>query len=186
MDMPAELPKVESYASLGIDELVSAYARGVDEIDPRVAELSAEQVDTAFLASAGVGKLPIRVVIGHLADADVVFSHRMRRAVAEDGPILADFDHEAFIDAGLYGVVSPREGDEARAAPALGASIAAMHAVRQWTASWLVTLRAEDLAREALHPANGAMSVRRMVEYMTWHAAYHGVFIRAKVEKLVG
>lgn len=179
------LPTVDAFSSLKVPELIARYARGVDAIDPRVAEMTAEDVDTAFLESAGVGKLPIRVLIGHLADADIVFSHRMRRAVAEDQPILADFDHEAFIDAGLYGVVSPREGEPARRSPPLGASLAAMHAVRQWTASWLDTLEEHDLSRSAMHPENGPMSVRRMVEYMAWHAEYHGVFIHAKVEKLL-
>ena len=30
-----------------------------------------------------VGRWPIRVLLGHLADAELVFVHRMRRAVGE-------------------------------------------------------------------------------------------------------
>ncbi|MEO0511960.1 MAG: DinB family protein [Planctomycetota bacterium] len=178
------LPKLDEYFGLDKEELINRFARSLDALDPRIAELSAEEVDTAFLASAGVGKLPVRVVVGHLTDSDLVWIHRMRRTVAEAHPLLADWDHDAFIDAGLYGLVSPEEGREARPAPPVGASMAAMHAARQWTASWLATLEDTDWNRTAMHPEAGEITLRRMVELLVWHVEYHNRFIAAKIDAM--
>src|SRR5262245_33171220 len=89
-------------AALSDGELIARYRRGLERIDPRVFELSDAQLDTAFLPDAGVGRWSVRVLMGHLADAELVFTHRMRRAVAEDHPVLGVMDENAFIDSGLY------------------------------------------------------------------------------------
>ena len=81
---------------------------GLQRFDSRIFELSDEQMDMAFLPDAGVGRWPVRVLVGHLADAELAFIHRMRRAVAEENPVLAVWDENAFIDAGLYAAGSSR------------------------------------------------------------------------------
>jgi hypothetical protein len=76
---------------------------GSETLDKRVFQLSAEQVDQAFLPDAGVGRWPIRVLLGHLADAELAFVHRMRRVVGEDSPVFSVWDENSFIDANIYG-----------------------------------------------------------------------------------
>src|SRR5690349_5193302 len=95
-------PMREEFAAMSGEDLIARYRRGLESFDPRIFELSDEQMDAAFLPDAGVGLWPVRVLVGHVADAELSFAHRMRRAVAEDSPVLAAWDENAFIDSGLY------------------------------------------------------------------------------------
>jgi hypothetical protein len=105
-----------------------------------------------------------------------VYTHRMRRAVAEDSPVLSSWDENAFIDAGLYG-----DGRQ----PVAG-FVAVMHTLRRWTAEWLATLTPAQLARQALHPERGAESVRDMLVLAVWHLEHHARFLNAKVCRMLG
>jgi hypothetical protein len=163
-------------AGLSSDELIARYRMGLQSFDGRVFELSDEQLDMAFLPDAGVGRWPVRVLVGHLADAELAFSHRMRRAAAEEQPLLAMWDENAFIDAGLY----------AGGQYPVGGFIAVIHTLRRWTAEWLATLSPEQLNRAAMHPERGPESVRRMVEMTTWHLEHHAAYLNAKMCKLLG
>lgn len=120
------------------------------------------------------------MLIGHLADAELSFVHRMRQVVAEDGPVFAVWDENAFIDRHLYG--TPETG---RRYP-IGGFLATIHTLRRWTAEWLATLPEADFARKGLHPERGPLSLRTIIEYDTWHLEHHGWFLNAKVRKLAG
>src|ERR1043165_1813329 len=104
-------------------QLLSRYRRGLELVDPRVFELSEEQMDMAFLPEAGVGNWPGRGLVGHLADADMLFIHGMRRAVSEDNPVVAIWDEHAAIESGMYtGGKYPVAG-----------FIAVIHTLRRWS-----------------------------------------------------
>lgn len=166
----------EAVAGLSDSELIARYRRGLEKIDPRVFELSDEQLDMAFLPEAGVGRWPARVLVGHLADADLSFTQRMRRAVAEDNPVLEPWDENALIDAGMYsGGQYP-----------IGGFIAVVHTLRRWTSEWLATLSPEQLRRGAMHPERGPQTVRGILAYTTWHLEHHAAFLNAKVCKMLG
>jgi hypothetical protein len=173
-------PIVETFFAMPTTELLARYRRGVENFDKAIFGLSDAQLDTAFLPEAGVGRWPVRVLLGHLADAEIVFSHRMRRAVAEDGPTFAVWDEQAFIDSGLYG------GPEGGKAHPLAGFVSVIHLMRTWTGQWLHTLRADQWERKALHPERGEQTVRRIADYATWHLEHHNWFLRAKVQKLAG
>src|SRR5690606_14258592 len=79
-------------------ELLERYAAGIENFDRRVVKLTDEQLDQAWLPEAGVGRWPARVLLGHLADAELVFVHRLRRAVAEENPVLSVWEENAFVD----------------------------------------------------------------------------------------
>ena len=162
--------------ALPSEELIARYRRGLECFDPRIFELSDEQMDMAFLPDAGVGQWPVRVLAGHLADAELSFSHRMRRAVAEENPLLAVWDENAFIDAGLY----------AGGQHPVGGFIAVVHTLRRWTSEWLATLTPEQLARQAMHPEPGPLSVKTILVYSTWHLEHHAQFLNAKICKMLG
>lgn len=180
-----ELQKLPTFA------LIARYRRGIEAFDRRVFELSERELDTAFLPDAGVGLWPVRVLVGHVADADLAAVHRMRRAVAEENPLLADWDENAFIDANLYGNVHEgyadnAEGDRARVMQSLGGHMAVIHTLRQWVGQWLLTLTEEQLDRQAMHPVKGPVSVRRILAAYTHHLEHHATFLTRKLDKLVG
>jgi hypothetical protein len=163
-------------ASLPASELIARYRQGLAGFDPRLFELGDEQMDMAFLPEAGVGRWPVRVLVGHLADAELAYTHRLRRAVAEDQPLLSAWDENAFVDAGLY----------ADGRQPVAAFIAVIHTLRRWTAEWLMTLTPGELSRQALHPERGPESVREMLEIATAHLEHHGRFLNAKICRMLG
>lgn len=166
----------EQIGSLTLPELVARYRRGLEFFDRRVFDLSDEQADMAFLPDAGVGRWPVRVLVGHLADAELAVTHRMRRAVAEDHPVVSPWDENAFVDAGLYaGGQHPIAG-----------FVAVLHTTRRWTAEWLQTLSAEQLQRRVLHPEKGELTVQQMTAMTTWHLEHHARYLNSKICRLLG
>lgn len=163
--------------------LLERYLIGIEHFDPRVLEMSDDCLDQAFLPEAGVGRWPIRDLLGHLADSEMLFVHRMRRAVAEDHPVLGLMDENAFIDASVYRATE--SGRLTRSAPIAGA-IATIHTMRQWHGEWLGLLSEEAFAREAMHPERGPESVKSMLALATWHLEHHAQFLNAKVERFLG
>lgn len=172
-------PVLAEVQALSIPDLVNRYAVGVENFDRRMFDLRDEQVDMAFLSSAGCGRWPVRVLVGHLADAELAFVHRLRRIVAEDHPVFSAWDENAFIDRGLYG--TDRSPPEQR--QPLGAFVAAVHTLRRWTAEWLRTLEPEDWPRTGLHPERGEQTLRRVLEYATWHVEHHAWYLHAKLDR---
>ena len=175
------VPQRHEFGAMTLPELVRRFRRGVENFDRRVFDLSEDQLDQAFLPDAGVGNWPIRVVLGHLADADMVAVHRMRRIVAEDQPILAEWDENAFVDRNLYGV-----GQGMAGGGVVGALVAAIHVLRQWGGIWVAGLPDEQLARTGMHPTHGPQSVRDILVYYTWHLEHHAAYINAKIERFLG
>lgn len=168
-----------------IPDLLRRYRYGVENFDSRVFKLDDAQLDMAFLADAGVGTWPIRVLLGHIADCELVYTHRMRRTVAEENPVLAVFDEQAMVDQNLYGL-RREPGEKAPEYSSAGASIAVVHVTRMWTADWLRTLEPQAWTRKALHPENGPESVKRMVAKAVWHIEHHARFLTRKLDRMVG
>ncbi len=176
---------VEIYCAMAPGELLEPFEAGVDRLDARVFEVPDEDLDRAWPKDAAVGKWPIRVLLGHLADAELSFAHRMRRVVAEPGCEIGAWDEDAFIDAGHYGVVAMVEGDTPTR-PAIGADVALLHTLRKWLGPWLAGLPAEAWERSGLHAQRGPMTLRDLVAYDTWHLERHAWFCNLKVDRLLG
>lgn len=162
--------------ALSNTDLIARYGIGVENFDRRIFELSDDRLDMAFLPEAGVGRWPVRVLLGHLADAEVLYVHRMRRTFGEERPVLAVWDENAAIDSGMYhGPAHP-----------IGAFVAVIHTLRRWTGEWLATLAPGQLDRRAMHPERGELSIRTMLQDLTWHLEHHARFLNAKVERMLG
>jgi hypothetical protein len=159
------------------EELLVRYLRGVENLDPRIFDLTDEQSDTAFLPEAGVGRWPVRVLMGHLADAEMVLTHRIRRTIAEDAPVLNMWDHDAFLDSELYGP---------GLRPPVAGFVAAIHTMRRWTAELLMSLSPEQWERKAMHPERGEIAVRTIVELTSLHLEHHNEFLQKKLDKMLG
>lgn len=170
--------------------LLNRYARGVENFSPRVFQLDDEQLDMAFLPdvaeSHGTGRWPTRVLLGHLADAELVYTHRIRRVAAEESPLLENWDEDAFIDAGIYNPPSPSGPALNGASPDPAGFIATIHTLRRWTAQWLESLDDAAWSRRGMHAQAGPMTLKDLVTYTTWHLEHHSAILSAKLERLLG
>lgn len=153
------------------------YLRGVEIFDSRLFDLSDEQTDRAFGGDDGEGRWSVRTLLGHLADAELVYTHRIRRTIAEDGPVLSLWDENAFVDGGIYGpeLRSPTAG-----------FVAAIHTMRRWTAELLMSLSPEQWERRAMHPERGEISVLDMVRIAVEHLEHHNAFLQKKLDLMLG
>jgi hypothetical protein len=174
-------PELRAIKGLSHQELVARMSVGIDHFDPRVCELDNESIDRAWLPDAGVGRWPIRVLLGHCADAEIVWAHRIRKIIAEDRPALALWDEHAFIDGGIYGCT---EGSEIR--PPIGGDLAMIHTTRAWGLALLNQLSDEQWERQGMHPDHGPISVRKICEYFCWHLEHHAWHLNAKVFAMLG
>ncbi|MEN0019982.1 MAG: DinB family protein [Planctomycetota bacterium] len=174
-------PTAADIADYDTQLLVARFRFGIEVVDPRVFELEDEQLDQAFLPEAGVGRWPVRVLLGHLADAELAFHHRIRRTLAEDRPVIGVWDQNAFIDAGLYG-----GGYGTDSKPPIAGFIATVHTLRRWTSELLVSLTHDQWCRTALHPEFGQCTVRWFVAIATWHIEHHNRFLQAKLDRMLG
>lgn len=177
--------ELAGYAAMGAAALAERMRIGVERFDPRLLHLSDEQLDTAFLPSAGCGRWPARALVGHLADAELVLTHRMRRIAAEPGCVLALWDFEGFIDGGMYGS-SPMAGSDTTARLPVAGSIAVIHTTRQWNAAWLEQTPGPMLRREGMHPQRGAVSAHLMAAIDVWHLEHHAYYLNRKIARLLG
>ena len=185
--MAESRPDIGELAKLDISGLLSRYARGVENFDRRIFELGDDQLDMAFLPDAGIGRWPIRVLLGHLADAELMQTARIRRALAEDAPLFSLWDENAFIDAGLYrGPIEGAPRSSLTSPPPIGGFVAVIHTLRKWMGETLAALEPEAWSRRALHPIRGERTVRTIVEFTIWHLEHHAWFLNAKVERLLG
>jgi uncharacterized damage-inducible protein DinB len=120
-------------------------------IDP----LSPAHVDRA----PAPGKWSIREIVAHLADSELVFSFRLRQALAEDHPIIQPFDQ------GIWG--------QHYAAYDAPSGLALFTAARNWNIKLLTTVTEPDRHRPTTHPERGTMTLWTIVETMAGHDINH-------------
>lgn len=181
IDPSGPRPTRETLATIANQALINRLRVGVERFDRRVFNLSDDQLDMAFLPDAGVGTWPIRVLLGHLADAELAFIQRLRRVVAEQAPILQAWDENAFIDSNLmYG--TPETGPKFPP----GAFVATIHTLRQWTSGWLQTLPPDAFTRIGLHSERGEETFRTILEYDVFHLDHHAWYLNRKVFRMLG
>jgi len=172
---------IKALKQLSTEELVARMRVGVECIDPRIFELTDDQLDQAWTPDANTGLWPIRVVLGHLADVEMVFATRIRKIYAEESPTLQLFDEHAFVDSAIYGCTQG-----STMSPPIGGDIAAIHTLRSWLIAFLYQLEESDWKRTGLHPDHGPVSIQTLAVYNCWHLERHAWFINAKAEKLLG
>ncbi len=104
-----------------------------------------------------------RQVIHHVADAEAQSYARLRRLLAEPGPLIQGYDEGAW-------AACPALGYEELA---VENALAVFRAVRAASADLLERLTPEDLAREGRHTESGAYSVTTWLETYTRHPREH-------------
>jgi hypothetical protein len=101
-------------------------------------------------------------VLGHLADVEIVYAYRIRQMLADEKPVIAPMDQNAWAR-NLDYLETP--------APEL---IAAYGLNRHRTVQLLRRLRPEDLEKAAFHPElNRQGTVAEMLEKISGHGAGH-------------
>ena len=94
-----------------------------------------------------------------MADCEIVFSYRMRQALAEDPHVVQTFDQELW--ARNYA------GYDAQAA------MMTFSCMRQWNLMLLRSVPAEAMSRQILHPERGEMTFRELIETIAGHDLNH-------------
>lgn len=180
----APKPDINAFLAMTPAQLLEHFRIGVENFDRRVFHLSDEQLDMAWLPEAGVGRWPCRVLLGHLADAELFFIGRMRQMVAEERPVFSVWDEEAFIDSGMY--AGPAGGGGGKPGQPIAGFLAAIHTLRKWSSEWLASLSPDKFERKAMHPIRGEQTMRIVLAYDTWHLEHHAWYLNAKIHRLLG
>ena len=108
-------------------------------------------------------------ILAHLADIEIVYGYRLRQMLADEKPVIAPMDQDAWAKNLGYLHASAPE-------------LVAMYGLnRHHNLRLLRLLKAEDLEKSAFHPEyKKDVTVGRLVEQM----AGHGVNHLAQIEKL--
>lgn len=180
-------PCLELFESLPLLHLLERYRTASHVLDARVLQLDDDALEQTFEPDQNAGSWSCRTLLGHIADADLVFASRMRRTVAEDRPMLTLFDEHAFLNSGIYEPTAEQiPGSLAGNTVPAGGYVALVHTLRRWSGQWLATLPEPMFDRTALHPERGEVTLRRLVEYAACHVEHHAWFLRRKLDLLLG
>jgi len=133
----------------------------VAETPERLGYLAGKLGDKGMERSYAPGKWSARMILCHLADAELVFAFRLRQALAEPHHVIQPFDQDAW--ASSY------------SSPSLSAKAAlnAFSALRQWNISLLKNVPPAAFAKPVTHPERGSMTFKVLVETMAGHDLNH-------------
>jgi hypothetical protein len=138
-------------------DLIQRYRAGPDVLEAAVARLSDADLDRR---PADGGWTP-REVVHHLADSEMTSAIRLRRLLAEDGPVIQGYDEVAFARRLHY-----RERQ-------IGPSLSAVRAARETTASILEHLGGAEWSRAGTHTESGPYSVGDWLRIYAAHCHEH-------------
>jgi uncharacterized damage-inducible protein DinB len=122
----------------------------------------------ALRTPEAAGKWSIVEVVQHLADSEVVFAYRLRKALTEDAPRLEGFDQDVWASRLRYRDVR------------IGSALALLRPVRAANLRLLRALDADDLERTVVHAERGRLTVADMLR----QAAGHDMVHRAQIERI--
>lgn len=105
------------------------------------------------------GKWSAREIVAHLADCELVFSFRLRQALAEDAPTVQPFDQDRW--AARY------------ANHDLQTAIRLFSAARDWNLLLIWETTPAERNRPITHPERGTMTFWTIVETMAGHDLNH-------------
>src|SRR3954451_2540764 len=127
--------------ALTVDErkkLIAQYQAGYGEVVKALEGATEAELDRRPAPE----KWSSREIVHHLADSEMTSAIRLRRLIAEDGPLVQGYDQEEFARRLFYD-------------RPIDASLAAFKAARESTAEILDRLTPEQWAREGTHSEAG-------------------------------
>ena len=143
------------------DELKKLIAEA--EQDPKRLATSVSGLPDAVLGrKPAPGKWSIHEIVGHLADAEIIFGYRIRQVLADKDPKFAPIDQDAWAE---------RLGYTEAAIPEL---IAQFGVNRFHNLRLLRRIRVEDLDKSGFHPErNRQVTLAEIVQYWVGHGPNH-------------
>lgn len=114
-------------------------------------------------------KWSILEILGHLADIEIVYGYRLRQMLADEKPVIAPMDQDAWAKhLGYMDIPAPE--------------LVALYGLnRHHTLRLMRRLKAADLEKSAFHPEHQKdVTVARLVEQMAGHGSNH----LAQIERL--
>lgn len=147
---------------------VEKFIAGADSLNRLLVGLSREDL----LAHPVPGTWSLQTLIIHVMDSDLIATHRMKRIIAEDVPLLISYDENAFAANLHY-----EHLDAALAAETFRINRVQMGQILR---------RCDDaaFARIGVHNQRGKVTLGEMVEMYVRHVDNHFVFARAKLKAL--
>ncbi len=121
--------------------------------------------------SPHAGKWSARMIAAHLADAELIWAHRMRQVIAERNPTLVGIDQDEWA----------RNLDYARRKPKQ--SLETFRRFRAENYELLKDLPESTFERTGQHTELGPITLRRMVEYCVEHLENHAKQLQALREE---
>jgi uncharacterized damage-inducible protein DinB len=146
------------------DSLIERFVAGGPTLAYAVADLSLEHEQ----ARPGPGAWSIAELVTHLLDADLVYGDRMRWVIAEENPILLNFDENAWIERLGAGSMLVEE------------SVNLFVANRQRLARILRRCDDADFSRAGQHSVRGRVTLAELLSTITNHVDHHLRFLYAK------
>jgi uncharacterized damage-inducible protein DinB len=147
-----------------LQNLIDQYAAGADALAQAIAGLSREQLQ-AFPVP---GTWSIQQIVVHMMDSDLVLADRMKRIIAEDLPLLVEFDETRFAERLHY-----QSQDAALACEVFRHNRLLMHEI-------LKRLTDEDFERCGIHTERGKASLAEWLTITVNHLEHHLKFLRDK------
>jgi hypothetical protein len=161
------------------DEYSTPFARYVERVPDGalVPQLERQAADTAAVLGAlseqraafryAPDKWSVKEIVGHLADAERVFSYRLLRFARQDETALPGFDENAYVEAA---------GFDRRT---LGDLLAELAAVRDATLRLLRGLPADASVRRGI-ASGGTLSVRALAYVVAGHELHHREVLKTR------
>ncbi|MET0553841.1 MAG: DinB family protein [Vicinamibacteria bacterium] len=163
----------------GRDEYSQPFARYVERVPEGalVAQLESQGADTARVLGAlseeqgahryAPDKWSVKQIVGHLTDAERIFSYRLLRFARKDETPLPGFDENPYVEAAEF---------DRRTLADLLAELAC---VREATLRLLRGLPAEAFARRGV-ASSGTLSVRALAYVVAGHELHHREVLKTR------
>ena len=149
-------------------QAIDRYAAGAGTPGAWIKGLTREDL----LAVPVAGKWSIQTLVHHVLDSDLIASHRMKRIIAEEAPLLISYDENLF---------AARLGYE-KMDVALACELFRLN--RELTAQMLRAQPESVFERTGIHSQNGKVKLADIVASYTNHLDHHLPFLVEKRKRL--
>jgi hypothetical protein len=147
---------------------IERFSQGADLIRSAIKGLTSEELH----AYPVPGTWSIQQIVVHLLDSDLIATHRMKRIIAEDNPLLIGYDETKFAKA-LFYEKEPLEE-----------VLSLFHLNRAQMVRIFKQLPEAALTRHGTHNERGTVRLGQLIDDYAGHVDHHLKFVKQKRELL--
>lgn len=140
-----------------LSEVLERFRRGPELMAVVLTGASGEEVDY----TTAPGKWSIRQIVAHVADSEIVGTHRFRIVIAEDNPLISAYNQDAWAKNLDYHRRKPTQ------------SLETFRRARAENYELLKELPEATFERTGTHSERGPLSLRQLLEIYAGHAESH-------------